>query len=111
MLYGSSVADCFALIPCIRISSLYHSHFFTLIGTDDYYFFGATLRDASLPSLRHHNKQSFRTLFDDVNSKFCKIYEDYCEFQLNFVTKYLCLVNFDLFLVISISARTWPLES
>ena len=37
-------------------------NFFTLIGTDVYNFLGATLRDATLQSVRHHNKQSFREL-------------------------------------------------
>ena len=40
--------------------------FFTLIGTDDHCFLGATLRDATSQSIRHHNKQSFIKRIDDV---------------------------------------------
>ena len=61
ILYRSSVGE-------FRFKTLYTNlqfrlnHFFTLIGTDVYNFLGATLRDATLQCVRHHNKQTFREL-------------------------------------------------
>ena len=62
MLFRSSAVDFF------RLNTLYTNlrfrlhTFFTLIGTDVYNFLGATLRDATSQSVRHHNKQLFRVL-------------------------------------------------
>ena len=62
-------------------------------------FFGTTLPDPASQSIHHHNKQPFRKLFDDVKSIFCTIYEDYCECDFKFVTRYVCLVNLTYFVL------------
>ena len=62
ILYRSSVADFFVLIPLYTNLQFRVHNFFTLIGTDVYDFLGATFHDATSQSVRHHNKQSFREL-------------------------------------------------
>ena len=73
MLYRSSVADCFILIPYYKNLRFKVLHFFTLNGTDNYCFLGGTQYDATLQSIRHHNKLSFILRFDDVKSIVCTI--------------------------------------
>ena len=79
MLYRSSVGGPFCLNTLYKNLQFILLHFFTLIGTDDYYFLArryVTLLPKPTSSqqagtqyseiLGPSNKQSFRTLFDHV---------------------------------------------
>ena len=57
-----------------------------------YFFLGATLRDVTSQSVRHHNKHSFIKRIHDVKKSPCTIYEDYYKFGFNFVTRYVGLI-------------------
>ena len=48
---------------------------------------------------------------DDINSIFCKINKDFCQFKFNFVHKVCGLDSFSFILLILSSAQTWSLES
>ena len=77
-----------------------------------YFFLGATLRDITSQSVRHHNKQSFIKRIHDVKTVSVTIYEDFYKFWFNFVTRYVGLIiSLNLFLLISSCAQIWPLQS
>ena len=67
-------------------------HFFTLIGTDDHCFLGATLCDATSQSIRHHNKQSFIKRIDDVKAVSVQYTRAIVSLNSIFVTRYVGLI-------------------
>ena len=81
------------------------------MGTDDHCFLGATLRDTTSQSIRHHNKQSFIKRIDDVKAVSVQYTRAIVSLDSFLLQGTWFNYNFDIYLLISSSAQIWPLES